>query len=195
LKYYRLVYSGEEKDKKAGIPTEKLIVVNKYDLNGFDLRDLWKGKKIENWNEEIKLYYEEGEKALDYVPNVMSWLIFSDKLIEVLNDCRITGIQVLPVRIYKTGCDHEYFKSNVVNVLNVQASMDWGKSDYIPWDDNPMDIHVIRHLVMNRSNIDENIDLFHLAEKLNYLIISERLKDEIELRGITGCGYREIDLV
>jgi hypothetical protein len=195
LKYYRLVYSGEEKDKKAGIPTEKLIVVNKYELNGFDLRALWKGKKIENWNEEIKIYYKEGEIALDYVPNVLSWLIFSDQLIELFNDCHVTGIQVLPVKIYNEGSVQKYLKSNVVNVLNIQAAMNREKSVYIPWDDNPEDIKVIRHLVMNHSNVDEKIDIFHLAESLNYLIISQRIKDEIERRGITGCGYQEIDLV
>ncbi len=193
MQYYLLEYSDDSVDN---LPQDlNPIVVNSYELHGFDHRSLWRGKKIEYWDEEIRLYYENGEVALDYIPNVLSWLIFSDTVIELFNSLGISGIQRFPVIISKVGKNDEHFQSNVINVLDSLSVMNWEKSDYVSWDDDPTYIKYIRKLVINRSNISDNFDIFCLAESKNYIIVSERVKKEMELCGITGFGFCHIDVI
>ena len=186
MEYYELFWADSKND---------VILINDYDLKGFDLTRLWKGERIEDWNEDIMLYYEKDGLVWDYVPNVLTWLIFSDRLVDLLYELGITDIQVFPVTLHKKGSTKKLPGYNVVNILTSVSAFNWERSDYVPWEDDPKSIKVIRKLVMNRSSLEGSPDMFRLAEDKHYIITSDRLKKAVEERGITGIKFRPAELV
>ena len=186
MKYHRLVLKNQEKD---------CVIVNHYDLEGFDPRKLWCGERIEVWDKKIQLYYDKDGLILDYMPNVLSWLIFSDRLIDVLKDLNVKHIQIFPVDLYRKGNEEQSLHFNVVNVLSKIAAMNWEKSNYLTWKDDPKAVKVVRQLVMNKSAIKEGLDIFNLAESVPYIVVSEKLKNAIESKNITGTHFCPIEVV
>jgi hypothetical protein len=191
LQYYRLVYSEDREDE---LPQgTNPILINSYHLDGFDLRSLWKGISINNWNENISLYYNDGEVILDYVPNNLSWLIFSDEAVRIIEKVA-TEAEVFTVSI-SSETSKDKIQANVVNILTSISAMNWENSDYVSWDDDPKDIKVIRNLVINSSAIVNKPDVFRLEESKNFIIVSEKFKQEVERNNLKGFGFWEIDIV
>ncbi len=186
MNYYRLINKESEED---------LVLVNDYDLKGLDLRRLWRGEVISDWNDSIKLYYEKDGLVTDYVPNVMSWLICSNRLVNVFDELNIKNIQVFPVILYNKSNANEKLNYNVVNIVTSVSALNWELSDCVTWDDDPKDIKFIRKLVMKSSSLKENLDIFLLAEGVTFVIVSEKLKVAMEGNGITGVDFFPIECV
>lgn len=191
MQYYRLVYSEDKEDKlpQGANP----IFINSYNLDGFDLRSLWKGIRINTWNHNISLYYTDGEVLLDYVPNNLSWLIFSDDAVKIIRKVN-TEAEVFSVSVSSEKSQNTKH-ANVVNILTSVSAMNWEKSDYVSWDDDPKDIKVIRNLVINRSAIFNSLDVFRLEESKNFIVVSEKFKQEVERIDLKGFGFWKIDVV
>lgn len=191
MNYYLLEYSDDEKDNlfKDQFP----ILVNSYELHGFDLRILWRGKYIKKWPNNIELYYEKGNVVLDYIPNVLSWLIFSDKVIDMLNRLNIASIQCFPVNICSKNNKEKHYSANVINVLESISALNWEKSDYISWEDDPKYIKLLRNIVLKFDCDYRDLDMFRLEESKNYIIVSERIKEGIEMKNLTGFGLTPLE--
>lgn len=173
MDYYRLVYSEDD-----GI--ENFIMINDYDLKGFDYRKLWRGQIIDNWQEDIELFYEKEGDLLDYTPNVLSWLILSDKAISVFNELDIRQFQAFSVKLSNKLKKDESKFSNVINITCEKSVLNWEKSDLVTWDDDPKYIKAIKNLVIDSSKLDELPDIFRLSESKNYIIVSEKFKKKVE---------------
>lgn len=186
MNYYLLEHSEDEKDH---LPGKSPILLNSYELNGFDLRTLWRGKNIEQWPDNIQLYFEKGNVLLDYVPNVLSWLIFTDKAIDLLKKINVSTIQCFPIDIFKKGHKEKFCTVKVVNVLETVLAFDWEKSDYVSWEDAPKYIKFIRKIVLKADAPYRNLDMFRLDESKNYIVISQRFKDEVEKKDLKGFGF------
>jgi hypothetical protein len=186
MKYYRLVMKGQEED---------CIIINDYKLNGFDLRKIWRSEKISDWDSKIMLFFDKKGLVLDYMPNVLSWLILSYKAINVLKELDINNIQVFPVTLYIRNNPCNTFQYNIVNVVTIIQAMNKDKSEYIAWDDDPNQVKIIKRLVMNKSEIPEDVEIFNLSEAAPYIIISDKLKYALDRNNITGTDFIPIDLV
>lgn len=187
MDYFILEYSEDD-----GI--DKFIMANDYNLNGFDYRKFWKGDKIENWEDNIELYYENEGQLLDYTPNVLSWMIFSDSVINIFQELGVRNFQAFSVKLINKLNKKKVHISNVVNITCQFNVLDWEKSDLITWEDDPKYIKFIRTLVIDISKLDTSIDIFRLAESKNYIIVSERFKNKIEERNLKGFGFCKIEL-
>ena len=185
--YYRLVYSEDD-----GI--ENFIMINDYDLKGFDYRKLWRGQIIDNWQDNIELFYEKEGELLDYTPNVLSWLILSDEVISVFNELDIRQFQAFSVKLSNKFKKDKSKFSNVINITCDKSVLNWEKSDLVIWDDDPKYIKAIRNLVMDSSKLDGLPDIFRLSESKNYIIVSEQFKKKIEEKGLTGFQFLEIKI-
>ena len=185
--YYRLVYSEDDE-------IENFIMINEYDLKGFDYRELWRGQIIESWQDNIELFYEKEEELLDYTPNVLSWLILSDEVISVFNELDIRQFQAFSVKLSNKFKKDKSKLSNVINITVDKSVLNWEKSDLITWDDDPKYIKAIRNLVMDSSKLDGLPDIFRLSESKNYIIVSEKFKNKIESKGLTGFQFLEIEI-
>lgn len=193
MNYYLLKYSEDEKDNLT--KGQSPILVNSYELHGFDLRTLWRGNYIEEWPDNIELYYEKGNVILDYIPNVLSWLIFSDNVITMLNQLNVTEIQYFPINIYNIKNKSKNFMVNVVNTLETVSALDWERSDYISWEDDPKYIKFLRKIVLKADSDYRNLDMFRLAESKNYIIVSERIKKCLEMEKLTGFGLTSLEIM
>ncbi|OOM15989.1 imm11 family protein [Clostridium saccharobutylicum] len=187
MNYFRLVYSEND-----GI--ENFIMINDYDLKEFDYRKLWKGQVIEEWPENIELLYENDGKLLDYTPNVLSWLIFSEDVLSIFKELSINEFQSFPVRLINKFTNEKVKLCNVINIICDYSVLNWEKSDLITWDDDPKYIKAIRNLVIDSSKLDGLPDIFRLSESKNYIIVSERFKKKIEENRLTGFQFLEIEI-
>ncbi len=191
MSYYLLEYSEDSKDN---LPKGKSpILVNDYNLNGFDLRSVWRGTYIEKWPDNLDFCYKKGNVILDYVPNVLSWLMFTDKAVEVFKRLGIVNIQYLPISIKKAGKKEPSHMLNVVNVLDSVEALDLEKSDYVSWEDDYKYIKFIRKVVLNKNASKSNLDIFRLLESKNYIIVSERIRIAVENEGLTGFGFKLLE--
>lgn len=179
-----LEYSDDKRDNLE--KNQSPILVNSYELNGFDLRILWRGSYIEKWPDSIELYYEKGNVILDYIPNVLSWLIFSNQVIVMLAQLNVAGIQYFSIDICNKKHKAKKFTANIVNTLEAVSALDLEKSDYISWEDNPKYIRFLRKIVLKADCDYRNLDMFRLEESKNYIIVTERIKKCFELEGFTG---------
>lgn len=143
--------------------------------------------------EDINLFFENGEVLFDYTPNVLSWMIFSDRAISIFKELRIKQFQAFPVEIINKHKKYKTYKSNVINITCEYSVLNWEKSDIITWEDDPKYIKAIRNLVMDKSNLDKEIDIFRLTESKNYIIVSERFKNKVIEKGLSGFGFWEIE--
>lgn len=187
MNYFILEYSEDD-----GI--DSFIMINDYELNGFDYRRFWRGHNVDNWQDNIELFYENEGYLLDYTPNVLSWMIFSDSVIGVFKELGITRYQAFPMKLINKYKQDKFHFSNVVNITSEVSVLNWEKSDLITWEDDPRYIKVIRNLVMDASKLDNTIDIFRLSESKNYIIVSERFKNKIEEKGLKGFGFCKIEL-
>lgn len=192
MNYYLLGYSDDEKDNlpKGQSP----ILVNSYELYGFDLRTLWRGKYIEKWPDNLELYYDKGNVFLDYIPNVLSWLIFSNKVIAAFNQLNVVGIQCFPINICSIKNKKKHCSAYVVNTLESVSALDWEKSDYVSWEDDPKYIKFIRKIVLKTDCDYRNLDMFRLGESKNYIIVSERIKKCLKMENLTGFGLLPLEI-
>jgi hypothetical protein len=101
--------------------------------------------------------------------------------------------QVFQVLVASKANNELKLVGNVINVLASISAMDWEKSDYTAWDDDPKEIKVIRNLVMDRNAMTHGLDIFRLDESKNFIIVSERLKKEVEQHNLSGFGFWEIE--
>lgn len=185
MNYYRLVLKNQD---------EECTVVNDYDLKGFDHRKLWRSEKIDDWRSDIRLNYDKNGLVLDYMPNVLSWLIFSGKIVEIIKELNIPNVQMFPVTLYKKDNEDQTLNYNVINLMTKVAAMDWGKSDYLAWEDDPKFVKVIRRLVIKQSAVKDGLEMFNLAEATPYVVVSENVKYAFESKGITGADFWSIEV-
>jgi hypothetical protein len=171
---------------------DNFIMINDYDLKGFDYRKLWRGQIIDSWRDNIELFYEKEGDLLDYTPNVLSWLILSDEVLSVLNELEIRRFQAFPVKLSNKLKKDKNKYSNVINITCDKSVLNWEKSDLVTWDDDPKYIKAIRNLVMDSSKLEELPDIFRLSESKNYIIVSEKFKKKIEEKKLTGFQFLEI---
>ena len=187
MNYFRLVYSEND-------VIDNFIMINDYDLKGFDYRRLWKGQVIEEWSEDIEMFYEKDGKLLDYTPNVLSWLIFSEDVLSIFKELSINEFQSFPVRLINKFTNEKVKLCNVINITCDYSLLNWEKSDLITWDDDPKYIKAIRNLVIDSSKLNGLPDIFRLSESKNYIIVSEQFKKKIEENGLTGFQFLEIEI-
>ena len=185
LNYYRLtqMYQYEE----------DTIVVNDYDLTGFDLRRFWKGQRIDSWDQSsIRLISSNQEIALDCLPNILSWLILSNKAVSTFEKTGINNIQVFPVNIAfgKQGYELNY---NIVNILTRISALDRNRSDFVCWDDGSEDIKFIRKVVLDKTKLPDDIHIFFLKEGTGYIVVSDVLKNALLEQDMTGFEFTSLE--
>ncbi|WP_257204010.1 imm11 family protein [Acetivibrio thermocellus] len=79
MKYYKLLYDYEHEDNSIFLEIDEKTL-------SFDRYEAEKGIEFCDWNVDIKVNYDNGNKRVitDYVPNDLSWFIVTDKLKSII---------------------------------------------------------------------------------------------------------------
>lgn len=184
MKYFKLILDDSN---------ENDVVCYCEDTKGFEQYDLKEGKFVEDWNENITFHYnpKEGDRFTDYLANDLGWFIVSEKLKDAIGKLNVNGIQYLPVKIVdlkSRAYPNEYY---VVNVIEVVDAINLKESVYDVFDFEGEKMYSVIKYAVTKSKIN-NKDLFKLKGHEIPMFISEKLKNAIEERNITGCSFLEI---
>ena len=184
MRFYKPIYSETEGD---------VIVLRDYDLRGFKYTDLLVGKAIEQWDENICLYYEEEGELEDYLANPLHWPILSQRFVALLDRMGVSQIQYFPANIRNKITRTEITGYRIANVTELIPALDLEKSEYEAWDAEAGRVRRLNKLVIVKSKVRPGAHIFRLAEYPFSLIISEELKVALLEEKITGVDFWEME--
>jgi len=177
-KVYNIRHSGGKhyRDQAFGIDV---------DLNGVSDIPMIGGNEYKEWGNVT--FYTSGDYFHDYLNNVKNWLIFSPRLQELFQKMEITGIQWLPVKIYRKENNEEIKGYQVCNVTNVISALD---AEHSKWIDSP-DYPGERMLTIPafKASAIEGYDIFHLQEFHPPVYVTGRLRNAIKKANLTGFAF------
>ncbi|MBI2832763.1 MAG: hypothetical protein HYX79_10955 [Chloroflexi bacterium] len=166
-----------------------LVWTGKKDVKGFNQYRFYECKLIEDWPDGVT-FTMEGKRAEDYLVVGMHWTVVSDRVRKAFEECRVEGMQFLPVRIVKeTGEDvGQYWALNVTHPA-VDA-LDWERTRWLPGRNPREDEHPELCIIAEAFRFDslKGIDIFRLKVKnqVTHLYVSQRVKWCLEQAGATS---------
>lgn len=178
---------------------ENPLIADNVDLKGANELELVSGQLIKNrdktaWFKASKSKYD-GDPD-DVLQNALGLPIYSARLRKAMDKAGITGIQYLPVRVFRfNGSPIEGFA--IANILNLLPALDFEKSDYDLFEDDYFlterrgKVRGIRKPVL-RSFIIEGYDIFRLREFKRYIIVSERFRNIFLANSFTGYSFHQV---
>lgn len=185
--FYNIVWGGPVRPDPDG-----LVLVRK-DTKGFNEYRFNEGKTIKDWPEGIT-FFMEGKHHEDYLVVGLQWVVVSDKVKKVFEECNAEGVQFLPVNIIieNTGKDAgPYWAMNVFRAID---ALDWVHTVWV----YPERIYLDEHPQLNilkealRREPLAGVDAFHLViggEFSPPIYISKRVKVCMEQAGATS-GFK-----
>jgi hypothetical protein len=175
-------------------------------LNNIQEWDLRLGKYIEDWDINTTAYYYDEEIEYSDYPFADGLLpVYSTRLKSLLEDLGIEGIQYLPLRIKRQDGAKEVDGYYIANYLNVIDCLDrersvyqvWTKDNLLFWEKRPQRLGTFRDVtkaVIDSKKISD-APIFRLWGWEMMVVVREDVKRAIEEAGITGCMFREIEVV
>lgn len=184
IKYYKLRYDMD-KYENNGI----MLFCNTNEIKDrYIVKD---GKLIDNWDKKIKFYFKSNNKDIitDYMDNIITWPIISEKCKNILCKFKIDGIQYLSVDIEDENhkCDLQNYY--IMNIFNLIEAINLEKSNYVQYDIR--DFKLFLFYTLDRKKIQE-YDIFRPKEKKMDIVVSEKVKKIIEDNELTGFSFDEI---
>jgi hypothetical protein len=134
--------------------------------------------------------FPDARRLEDFQPNILSALIVSPKVREVLTQLDVPDIEVLPVAIRNhrdevVGPDHAF-----INPLGSQEALDMEKSTYRMGALDKTQISRMKALVMSPQRIAPTAKLFRCRNYLTLIMIRDDVREAFERAQLTG--YRLI---
>lgn len=187
MKYYKLL---EDMDREGD------IICFSDEGNSLSLQLFCMGKKYSDENKSFCFFYDEedGDNATDFLANDKGWFIVSVRLKEILESMN-TDIQFLPVMIKEKRTQRVLPDYYIANILKVVDALCLERSEYFVTDIEGIGkiYSVVKYGIFAEKT--EDSDVFKLAKRQEIpIFVSERFKDSIEEKGITGIDLLEIQV-
>jgi hypothetical protein len=200
MRYFRWdPYSGEDEEESESVWSLST------GLNNIQEWDLRLGKYIEDWDANTTAYYDEEVEHTDY-PFADGLLpVYSTRLKTLMQNMGVEGIQYLPLRIRRRDGAKEVDGYHIANYLNVIDCLDrersvyqiWTKDNLLFWKKRPQMLGTFRDVT--KAVIDSNkigdVRVFRLWGWEMMILVREDVKRSIEGAIITGCVFREIEVI
>jgi hypothetical protein len=139
--------------------------------------------------------------ASDHGPHIPSFLeaaapLFSDALIQALNDCGVDNLETYPVAIRDPDNGEVYTNYKAVNVIGLVSAADMRKSNVTVHSNNSQDKNSpiidadFDGLVIDQKRTHDLL-LFRLAESANGILVHESVCDYLLKKGFTDLAFYE----
>lgn len=179
--YHRLIYDSDRED---------LSVINKYELDGFNLTSLWKGVEVEPFPEGLRLIVDDSENELlgDLVGNPISWFVCSQQLQDFLGvSSRSDELQLLAAPMFRKSNNTRIDGYVVLNPLLKIGCLDSDKSVLSRTSSGV--ISSIDECVLKESSIPKGTALFRLEEFPKAIFVSDEIANSLRHQGIRGVAF------
>lgn len=186
MKYYNMIYAGNEAWDEKHIGSEKTI-------NDDCLEDhtVCCGKYIDNWNIDITLVCDNKKEHIvpDWMSNDNGWLVVSQRFVDVVKNFENGAIQYLPIKIDAVQPQMKEEKYFVANVIKVIDAIDYENSDCF---NMPRYRAVVRY-ALKKEQIKGN-HIFIAKEDIlsDSIFVSEELKKAIQKAKLLGFHFTPV---
>ncbi len=172
------------------------VIEEEYSVIGgvLDIKDLNKGKALlSRITEPLKLqfnkdYPKEWNKLYDFVDNRNGIAIISNRIKEIFENAKVTGLEYIPSQILNQegaiiGEDY-----SVLNILNRQPIVDIEKSEFSTFLLSPQNerVDVINDLRLDVSNVDLGAKLFLGTTDEHIYFMVDDLLQKMKAAKVTG---------
>jgi hypothetical protein len=200
MRYFRWVpYSGADEDESESVWSLSIQLKNIQEW------DLMLGKYIEGWDTNTTAVYDEDIEYTDFPIATGLLPVYSTRLKLLMENLGLEDIQYLPLRIRRRDGGKEVDGYYIANYLNVIDCLDrersvyqvWTKDNLLFWEKRPFMLGTFRDVT--KAVIDSkkpgDTPIFRLWGWEMMVVVREDVKLAIERAGITGCVFREIEVV
>lgn len=158
-------------------------------LEGFDYYSFLDGKRFKGKiPDSVKLYISEGDEELpraSLLAGSLSWLIFSEELLEFVKPLIEKDVQIFDAPVYfKNGQKVEGYK--IINPIRVIDCVDWEKSRVGRKEDGT--ISCMGKIYIKEDQVGEH-HLFRLKGWTYSVIVSDQLAKSIAAKGFKGIAF------
>ena len=135
-----------------------------------------------------------GRRARDFLDNVVSWPIVSDRLKGLIEEAGLTGVTFHPIQTsHVSGKDIGRYW--YMNVLGIDGALNLDRSTYFMGDaggllSEPVLTMLVKPVLL-RSGIGGR-DAFRVSEFSPPVFVSSRFRDVYECNGCSGAVFREV---
>ena len=187
MKYYKLL-KDYNNTSETGI-----TCIEDYDWNNYDLST---GVFVEKWEKPLIFNYflNTDEFIADYALNDSLLFIISPKFNALLSEFAPVNMQMLSV-ILKNQKNNLLIEDYVIaNVLEIVDAINYEHSTYDVFDLDDEQVYSFVKYAINRNGISGK-HIFKLKGAEQPIFISEKVKEEIYRKGITGCDFLEVKII
>lgn len=186
MKYYNMIYAGNEAWDEKHIGSEKTL-----NDNYLKSHTVCCGKYIDNWSLDITLVCDNKKEYIvpDWMSNDNGWLVVSQRFIDAVNHLENGAIQYLPIKVNAIQPQMEDEKFFVANVIKVIDAIDYENSDcfYMP------DYRAVARYALKKEQINGN-HIFIAKEDIisESIFVSEEFKKAIQKANLLGFDFTPV---
>ncbi len=114
--------------------------------------------------------------------------VMHKSLLDVLADCGVNNIQIYDAVILDLENNIEYTDYRSFNITETISAADIKKSEFMGTSENTMIDADFDRLVIDENKCIGRL-LFRLAENITAIVVHERIKNEVEKRGLKGILF------
>lgn len=179
--YHRLIFDSELQD----LPT-----IQEYELAGFDMTSLWKGKEIASFPTDLRLVINaKGDDQIpDLVGNPISWFVVSDRLANILSANERAGdVQLIPAPLVRETDGAAVQGYQVLNPLKLVNCLDESESKFRRSARGTL--ASLERCVLNQHSIPSDVRLFRLGEMPRAVFVRDDVAKRTIGKGLLGLAF------
>ncbi len=154
------------------------------------------GVLVKDWFPDdvvFELDLGKGMKLSDSIPNILSLLIVSEKLKQILEKDSGAEFEFFLVKIKDQKGNFVEGNYYVANVIGSVDCVDMEKSNYIMGKINKDQVNYFKELVLDEEKIQSDLKIFRLQQQTKTITVNEALGVAILKAGCTGVLFQEVD--
>jgi hypothetical protein len=144
INYYRMWFDDSE---------PLAMTCRKADLGTVSEHFVYQSRPVKEWPARVT-FYAEGQNAEDYLfPTMVNWILVSRRVKQVLDQCPLDGVQLLPVKVVTVADGVEMSGYHVLHVWKQISALDSNRTTFSTsrHDDYPQ-LNIVR-AVLRRTAI------------------------------------------
>jgi hypothetical protein len=181
MKYHQLSYDAYYENEQT---------IRDYEMGDFDLTIFWKGKKYnDSIPEYVRLYLREGEENLPEAPllaNPVSWLIFSQRLLDFWWPMIKDDIQVFDAPVYRKTDGKKVDGYKLINPIRTIECIDLERSEVSR--NKKGEINGFGKIYI-KEEIAEGYHIFRPKCYIYKVIVSHKLAKSLAGKGFKGMAF------
>jgi hypothetical protein len=172
-------------------PEDKLTRVVEHSLANFDPTLLWEGARlVEAIPPSARLLVGPGEPS-DYMANPLSWLICSQRFVDILIARAGQDLQVVDAPLYDAKSAQAVKGYKIVNVVRTVACLDLERSD-VSYDKSvPGKIVAVWRIAVLAHKVPSDAHVFRMTEWPYEVIFSGEMANDCVGKGLRGLAFQE----